>query len=219
MPNAQRLGHPFLSLGLYAPGPWRDTIRTTSGDSLSKIFTAEGLDASLEAAFLLKQTGIPIAAWTRNPVPQDVISVMAATMWGSMDTMIRTLGGTGPESAMLEVAERRILAARIEPNWTLLLIAPRSVGRRRLGREASRIFAKVSRARKAALRQPGAAEIPEEGAVRAVEANGLTDEGASRASRQDATILEAPPEEGVADGGHDLSGVEGRGRRTRRPGP
>jgi predicted regulator of Ras-like GTPase activity (Roadblock/LC7/MglB family) len=106
------------------------------------------LDPALEAAFLLKQTGIPLAAWTRNPVPQEVISVMAATLWGSLDTMIRTLGGTGPRSAVLEVEDRRILAILVDPNWTLLLIAPSSMSLRRLRRTAEHLLGQVAERRR-----------------------------------------------------------------------
>lgn len=114
---------------------------------MSGIFSSVMLDGPLEAAFLLKQTGIPVAAWSRSPVPQEVISVMAATMWGSLETLIRALGGAGPRSAVVEVEDRRILATLVEPHWTLLLVAPRSVGTRRLHAEARRVLERVNQAR------------------------------------------------------------------------
>jgi len=121
----------------------------------------EELDGALEAAFLFKQTGIPLAAWTRHPVPQDVMSVMAATLWGSLDTMVRTLGGTGPRSAMLEVENRRMLATLVEPNWTLLLVAPRSVGKRRLRNEAQRLVERVAHARRQTTAPRARVDIPQ----------------------------------------------------------
>ncbi len=111
--------------------------------NLSNLFSLPGLDPALEAAFLLKSTGILIAGWTQAAIPHEVVSVMAATMWGSLDTMVRTLGGRGPESVMFEVDERRIFALAVPPNWTLLLVAPRSVGKRRLRREAHRLVALI----------------------------------------------------------------------------
>lgn len=111
---------------------------------MAQLFAEADFDGTLEAAFLLKQTGIPLASWARTYVPREVISVMAATMWGSLDTMVRTLGGEGPRSALLEVEDRRILAMQVEPNWTLLLVAPRSVGKRRLRHEAQRILDRLS---------------------------------------------------------------------------
>ena len=78
---------------------------------------------------------------------------MAATLWGALDTMVRALGGRGPRSAMVEVDERRILATQIPPNWTLLLVAERSVEDRRLRQEAQRITNQiVSERRNAATR-------------------------------------------------------------------
>ncbi len=116
-------------------------------DGLAGLFADAGFDGTLEAAFLLKRTGIALASWTRAPVPQEVISVMAATMWGSLDTMVRTLGGEGPRSALFEVEGRRILAMLVEPNWTLLLVAPRAVGKRRLRHEAQTIVERIERVR------------------------------------------------------------------------
>ena len=110
-------------------------------------FVPSDFDGLLEAAFLLKPTGIALAAWTRSPIPQEVVSVMAATLWGSLDTLVRTLGGRGPRSALLEVEGRRILAMQIEPNWMLLLVAPHSVGKRRLRHEAQRIVERVAAVR------------------------------------------------------------------------
>ncbi len=119
-------------------------------DGFSGLFSPTDFDGTLEAAFLLKHTGIALASWTRSPVPQEVISVMAATLWGSLDTLIRTLGGEGPRSALLEIEERRMLVMQVEPNWTLLLIAPRAIGKRRLRHEAQRILERVSILRTAA---------------------------------------------------------------------
>jgi predicted regulator of Ras-like GTPase activity (Roadblock/LC7/MglB family) len=128
---------------------------------VSNLFSTGNLDPELEAAFLLKQTGIPLAAWTRNPVPQEVISVMAATLWGSLDTMIRTLGGTGPRSAVLEVEDRRIFAVLVEPNWTLLLIAPSSMGMRRLRRTARTLLGRVTDTRKNTVGRAATVDVSE----------------------------------------------------------
>ncbi len=125
----------------------------------SEVFSASELDGTLEAGFLLKPTGIPLASWTRNPVPQEVISVMAATLWGSLDTMIRTLGGSGSRYAAVEVEDRRILVLQVEPNWTLLLIAPRSVGRRRLRATAQRLLERIAAARKVPLTRPSTVDV------------------------------------------------------------
>ncbi len=128
-------------------------------DMFSGLFADADFEGTLEAAFLLKQTGIALASWTRDQVPREVISVMAATMWGSLDTMVRTLGGEGPRSALLEIEGRRILAMQVEPNWTLLLIAPRTVGKRRLRHEAQRIVERLSKVRGSAVAKRTAAPV------------------------------------------------------------
>lgn len=125
-------------------------------DEVSEFFSEMDFDGALEAVFILKQTGIALAAWTQSPVPQEVVSVMAATMWGSIDTMVRTLGGQGPRTVLVEIEDRLILALRVEPSWTLLLIAPRTVGRLRLRHEAQRITERISRVRGKAMGRSGA---------------------------------------------------------------
>ena len=119
---------------------------------MSRIFSATELERSLEAAFLIKPTGIQVAAWTRGPAPQEIIGVMAATMWGSLETMLRAMGSPGPRSAVLEVDDWRMLAQRVDSNWMLLLIAPSTVGNRDLERHAQRIVQRLAR-----LREDGSA--------------------------------------------------------------
>lgn len=123
------------------------TVSTLEQEGVSELFSEMDFNGTVEAAFLLKQTGIALAAWTQSPVPQEVVSVMAATMWGSLDTMVRTLGGQGPRTVLVEIEDRRILALQVEPSWTLLLIAPRKVGRLRLRHEAQRVLDRLARIR------------------------------------------------------------------------
>jgi len=46
----------------------------------------------LEAVLLITRTGAQLGAWTRNSVPIDVLSVMAATLVGSIETLMTALG-------------------------------------------------------------------------------------------------------------------------------
>lgn len=126
---------------------------------LSEIFAPSEFDGALEAALLLKQTGIALATWTRDTVPREVVSVMAATMWGSLDTMIRALGGDTPRSAYLELEDRRMLAMHVEPNWTLLLVGPRTIGKRRLRRDAQRILERLARMKGRGMSSPKSSDI------------------------------------------------------------
>ncbi len=166
MSKIQEFGRSLFSLGTVpaqgvgcGPGSEGLTASKTEPDTFASIFDSADLDGFLEAAFLLKQTGIALASWTRVPVPLEVISVMAATMWGSLDTMVRTLGGQSPRSALLEIDERCILVKPVEPNWTLLLVAGRDVGKRRLRREAQRILERVAAVRLRTVPRYRVAEI------------------------------------------------------------
>ncbi len=127
-------------------------------EDFSDLFPPSEFDGTLEAAFLLKSTGIALAAWTQAQVPQEVISVMAATMWGSLDTLVRTLGGEGPRSVLVEIEDRRLLVVQVEPSWTLLLVAPRTTGKRRLRQHAQRVLERLARRRRSALGRRAAAE-------------------------------------------------------------
>jgi predicted regulator of Ras-like GTPase activity (Roadblock/LC7/MglB family) len=108
-----------------------------------ELFANSRLDSGLEAVVLMKATGIIVAAWTRAPIPREILGVMAATMWGSLDTLVRTLGGSAPRSVIVEVDERRIVARPVPPSWMLLLVAPRSLRKSRLIRETERIAARL----------------------------------------------------------------------------
>jgi len=117
-------------------------MRREGNQDLAEIFATSKFDSGLEAVVLMKATGILVASWTRSAVPQEVLGVMAATMWGSLDTMVRTLGGSAPRSVMVEVDDRRIVARKVPPSWMLLLVAPRSMARSRMSRATERIVAR-----------------------------------------------------------------------------
>ena len=126
-----------------------------AGDTVSGLFAPTEFEATLDAVFLIKRSGSALAAWTRAPAPLDVVSVMAATMWGSLDTMLCTLGSRAPRSALLEIEDRRILMQLVEPNWALLLVAPATVDKRRLSHVAHQILDRISATREhAPLRNP-----------------------------------------------------------------
>ena len=138
-------------------GAWASGGTTLSWlyfDAFSEIFSSAEFADGLAAAFLLKSTGTEVASWTRSRVPREVIGVMAATMWGSLDTMVRTLGGAGPRSMLLETEDRHFLEMQIEPNSVLLLVAPRSVGRRQLQHEARRILDRLPEGARSGAARP-----------------------------------------------------------------
>src|SRR5438094_149323 len=49
----------------------------------------------LEAVLLITRTGTQLGTWTRNSVPVDVLSVMAATLVGSIETWMAARATTG----------------------------------------------------------------------------------------------------------------------------
>ncbi len=149
--------HGSGSMEAVVPGKSVTPRRETAG--LSEVFDPSEFDGTLEAVLLLKKTGITLASWTRDAVPREVVSVMAATMWGSLDTMIRTLGGEPPRSAYLELEDRQILALQVEPNWTLLLVGPSTLGKRRLRREAQRILQRLGRMTRRGARTSNSSDI------------------------------------------------------------
>lgn len=122
---------------------------STDHGPYSGLFSDAESDGVLEAGFLLRPTGIALSAWTRTAVPHEVVGVMAAALWGSLDTMIRTLGGEGPRTVLLDAEDRRILIRRVEPNLTLVLIAPGRTGKRVLKKEAQRIIERAAEIRAA----------------------------------------------------------------------
>src|SRR2546428_14090715 len=77
----------------------------------------------LEAVVLFTRTGRLLAAWTRNEVPLEVVTVMAATLIGSIETMSTALGVESPREIVLLVDSRRVLALKLNPTVAVLVVA------------------------------------------------------------------------------------------------
>lgn len=114
----------------------------------------------LEAAVLLKRTGAQLASWTRTPVAQEVVSVMAATMLGSVETIVGALGGPNPTSVLVLTPKRRMLAHSVDAQAILFLVAPLSVREKELRAEADRIIGQIVRTRGAPPNGSSARAIP-----------------------------------------------------------
>lgn len=97
----------------------------------------------LEAAILLKRNGQSLGAWTKRPIPMDVITVMAATMLGSLETLVETLGESTPESLSLTTGKTRIYLQKLEPQAALVLVAPASVSEAQLRDTARRLVSRL----------------------------------------------------------------------------
>jgi len=115
-------------------------------EASSALFSSIDPAGPLEVAFLVRRTGAVLASWTRADVQHEVVSVMAATMLGSIETMSEALGCPSPEFVAIETDVCRMLATKVEPHALLVLVADRKVGQRVLQASARRIVAEVSKA-------------------------------------------------------------------------
>lgn len=106
-------------------------------------FASIPMDGTLDAVVLFKRNGQSLAAWTRKPASVDVITVMAATMLGSLETMLETLGEPGIPSLTMAVGSRRIYIQRVEPQAAILLVAPASVSEEVLRDHARNLVSKL----------------------------------------------------------------------------
>lgn len=97
----------------------------------------------LEAAVLLKRTGAPIVSWTRTPVAADVVATMAATMLGSVETIVGALGGPGIDRVAVRTPKRRMVARNVNGQVLLFLVAPSFISEERLQAEADRIIERL----------------------------------------------------------------------------
>ncbi len=76
----------------------------------------------VEAVLLITRTGAQLGAWTRNSVPVDVLSVMAATLVGSIETLMSALGASSPEEVSLVIDGRRVLVRKVNSQVVLVVV-------------------------------------------------------------------------------------------------
>ncbi len=97
----------------------------------------------IETAMLLKRNGRVLAAWARAPVSWEVISIMAATTLGSLETMLETLRSPSPQTVTLVAGGNRIFFQKIEPQAVLVLIARDVVSEAHLRDVARRLLSRI----------------------------------------------------------------------------
>ena|SRR5438445_688013 len=121
---------------------------------LEEISTAllETIDAkgSIEVALLMRRTGTILGAWTKGDISREIVSVMAATMLGSIETMSEALGCPSPNRALVETERCRMLVERFEPHGVLVLVATKDMSADALQRASLQIRARLSAASRAA---------------------------------------------------------------------
>ena len=120
-------------------------MSNVGGEREAAFLSAIDLDGPADVVMLLKRTGVLLAGWTRSGVVQEVISVMAATMIGSVDTLLEALDGRSPPSMDLEAGGHRLLASRADTQCALVLISAASVSRNTLREESDRLVSLISR--------------------------------------------------------------------------
>lgn len=128
-------------------------------DSPYDIFSEIDLLGSIESVILLRRTGVILAAWSRNTIPQEVIAVMTATMVGSIETMLEAAGMPTPQSIIVRTDGNVILAHRVGARDILALIAPKQAREEYLRIVARRILAKVAANAASAQSVPKSPEV------------------------------------------------------------
>ena len=96
-----------------------DSLRTVPADFFADLVSK----VKIEAAMLLKRNGRMLAAWSKTPLSWDVLSIMAATALGSMDTMLETLGSPAAQGMVVLAGGKRILFQKVETQGLLVLVA------------------------------------------------------------------------------------------------
>src|SRR5437773_10893068 len=79
--------------------------------------------AALAAVLLITRAGTQLGAWTRNTVPIDVLSVMAATLVGSIETLMTALGASSPHEVSLIIDGRRVFLTKVNSLVVLVIVA------------------------------------------------------------------------------------------------
>lgn len=109
-------------------------------------------DRGLDAALFLRRTGLVLASWTREGIRLEVVSVMAATLLASIDTIVEALGGPIPESVFVESGDRQLVATKMGSQAFLVVIAPKTVSRSVVRDTIRDLVAHLDAASKAARR-------------------------------------------------------------------
>src|SRR2546422_11421258 len=98
------------SLGRGGVGLGRKSLSALENASLS-FLSAIDTEGGLDAVLFLRRTGSVLASWTREGIRLDVVSVMAATLLASVDTIVEALAvrarARSPSRAAIARSSRR----------------------------------------------------------------------------------------------------------------
>ncbi len=110
----------------------------------------EGLDAVV----LLGRPGVVRESWTREGVPRDMVSVMAATLADIVDRLNEALGGAPPHHVTFILDDRRIVVERMPGSEVLILAAGTDTPAMALRRAARAVRIRLATARITSVTNP-----------------------------------------------------------------
>ncbi len=100
-------------------------------------------DFRVDVAMLLRRNGRVLAAWSRTPLSWEVVSIMAATMVGSLETMLEALRSVSPQQMSVVAGGNRFLLQKVEPQALLVLVAKEAVPESHLRDALRRLLARM----------------------------------------------------------------------------
>jgi predicted regulator of Ras-like GTPase activity (Roadblock/LC7/MglB family) len=115
-------------------------------DAAAAVLETVDPNGSIEVALLMRRTGAILGTWTKGDIPREVVSVMAATMIGSIETMSEALGFPTPERTAVETERNRMLAEKFEPQGLLVLVATNDLSTEALQRASRQMLDRLSAA-------------------------------------------------------------------------
>src|SRR3989442_12060608 len=133
------------SLGRGGIGLGRKSLSALENASLSFLSSID-TEGGLDAVLFLRRTGSVLASWTRDGIRLDVVSVMAATMLASVDTIVEALGGPSSPSISVASGDRQIVATKVGPQAVLFVVAPGSVSQPYVRKALPELRARVAAA-------------------------------------------------------------------------
>src|SRR5881409_1891375 len=133
------------SLGRGGIGLGRKSLSALESASLSFLSSID-TEGGIDAVLFLRRTGSVLASWTRDGIRLDVVSVMAATMLASVDTIIEALGGPSSRSISVASGDRQIIATKVGSQAFLFVVAPRSVSQRYVRKAIRELIARLTSA-------------------------------------------------------------------------
>lgn len=118
------------------------SVEATSGRFPDSSISVPG-DSGFDAVLLFTASGTPVGGWTRDPLPQEVLTVMAATLLGSVDTLLETLGQPKPLSVFLKVGAKRLLLQPVDHRRNLVVVADERMTERAMAHFARGVMSQL----------------------------------------------------------------------------